>query len=249
MNPARILIGTAAWNEGEKIERQTERILAFIKNRPAEDKSQYIYLLIDDGSSDGAPQKLARLGGVTVIRHERNLGAGVSVREIYRYAQAQKCEVAVTIAGNGKDDPEEIPKLTGPVLEQGFDFVQGSRYLAPETFGSMPAYRFFATKYLHPLLFSFFSGMRLSDTTNGFRAVRVSVLDDKRINLDQAWLDRYELEPYIFFKAVKLGLRVCEVPVRKVYPAPASGYTKMVPVKDWWSILRPLFLLGLGIRK
>jgi dolichol-phosphate mannosyltransferase len=249
LSPARILIGTAAWNEGEKIERQTGRILDFIKSRAGQEQTEYIYLLIDDGSVDGVPQKLAAIPGVNLIRHEQNQGAGVSVREIYRFAREKKCEIAVTIAGNGKDDPQEIPRLTAPILTQGFDFVQGSRYLAPAPFGSMPAYRFFATKYLHPLLFSFFAGKKFTDTTNGFRAVKTSVLDDKRIGLDQPWLDRYELEPYVFFQAAKLGYRVCEAPVSKVYPGAATGYTKMVPIKDWWSILRPLFLLGLGLRK
>jgi dolichol-phosphate mannosyltransferase len=243
------LIGTAAWNEGEKIALQTEHVLAFIKNRPPDERVEYSYLLVDDGSTDGMPEKLAALPGVKIIRHEKTLGAGTSVREIYREAQAQGCEIAVTIAGNAKDDPAEIPRLIQPILEDGFDFVQGSRYLAPEPFGYMPLYRLFATKYLHPLLFSFFSRKRITDSTNGFRAIRVSLLEDKRIDLKQAWLDRYELEPYIFFKAIRLGFSVCEVPVRKVYPSKVSGYTKMVPIVDWWRILKPLFYLGLGLKK
>ena len=245
----RVLIGTAAWNEGDKIALQTGHVMAFIKNRPPDEPVEFSYLLIDDGSTDGAPARLASLPGVKIIRHEKTLGAGVSVREIYQEARAQNCEIAVTIAGNAKDDPEEIPKLIQPVLEGAFDFVQGSRYLAPEPFGNMPLYRLFATKYLHPLLFSFFARKRITDSTNGFRAVRVSLLLDTRIDLSQAWLDHYELEPYIFFKAIRLGFRVREVPVRKVYPSKVSGYTKMVPIIDWWRILKPLFYLGLGLKK
>lgn len=89
---------------------------------------------------------------------------------------------------------------------------------------------------------------RLTDTTNGFRALRLSVLEDRRINLDQDWLDQYELEPYLLFKTIQLGYRAVEVPVTKVYPPRGNAYTKMRPLFDWWSILRPIFLLGLGLR-
>jgi len=113
----------------------------------------------------------------------------------------------------------------------------------------MPFYRKISTRFIHPLLFSLITGKRITDSTNGFRAVRLSLLDDKRINLNQPWLDHYELEPYLFYKAITLGYKVTEVPVRKLYPPKQEGYTKMKPIVGWWSILRPLFYLGLGIKK
>ena len=70
-----------------------------------------------------------------------------------------------------------------------------------------------------------------------------------RIDLDQEWLDKYELEPYVFYKAIRLGYKVKEVPVTKIYPPKALGYTKMKPITGWWSIMRPVFLLALGLRK
>ena len=48
---------------------------------------------------------------------------------------------------------------------------------------------------------------------------------------------------------VRLGYRVKEVPVTKIYPTHELGYTKMKPITGWWSILRPLFLLGLHIKR
>jgi len=79
--------------------------------------------------------------------------------------------------------------------------------------------------------------------------MRLSVFDDPRINIDQNWLDAYELEPYILYKAIVLGYRFKEVPVTKIYPPRELGYTKMKPISGWWSILRPLVLLGLRIRR
>ena len=113
----------------------------------------------------------------------------------------------------------------------------------------MPLYRKISTRLIHPFLFSLITGRRISDSTNGFRAVRVSILDDDRINLRQEWLDRYELEPYLFYKAVVCGYKVKEVPVTKIYPPKEEGYTKMRPFSGWWSILRPIFFLGLGIKR
>ena len=127
--------------------------------------------------------------------------------------------------------------------------IQGSRYLPGGVFGRMPFYRKIATRFLHPLLFSLISGMRVTDSTNGFRAMRISMRDDERLDLDQPWLDKYELEPYLFYKAIKLGYKVKEVPVSKIYPPKKEGYTKMKPFSGWWSILRPLVYLGLGIKK
>jgi len=78
----------------------------------------------------------------------------------------------------------------------------------------------------------------------------MSLLEDRRINLWQSWLDRYELEPYLLFKAIRLGHRVIEVPVMIEYPeSDGISYTKMRVLVDWWKIFRPVLFLGLGIRR
>jgi len=106
-----------------------------------------------------------------------------------------------------------------------------------------------STKFFHPLLFSVITRRKITDSTNGFRAIRLSIFGDPRIDIDQEWLDKYELEPYIFYKAITLGYQVTEVPVTKIYPPKELGYSKMKPITGWWSILRPIFLLGSGIKK
>ena len=75
------------------------------------------------------------------------------------------------------------------------------------------------------------------------------LLEDPRIALDQSWLDEYELEPYLLFKAIRLGYGFAEVPVTKIYPPRKQGQTKMKPITGWWSILRPLIYLGLGLKE
>ncbi|HQO57270.1 MAG TPA: glycosyltransferase family 2 protein [Candidatus Omnitrophota bacterium] len=242
---SRILICPVAFNEDIKLRNAIERFL----RSPGRDA--YDYLIVDDASTDGTTAMIASFSdrGVKTIRHPSRRGVGAAIRTAIRYAEAEGYDILVIMAGNDKDNPEEIPQLLEPVLNGRVDLVQGSRYLAGKRIGGdMPLYRKWATR-LHPLLFSLMTGKKMTDTTNGFRAMRVNLFRDQRILLDQAWLDHYELEPYILYKAVTLGYRVAEVGVSKIYPAKKLGYTKMKPITGWWSILRPLFYLWLGIRK
>lgn len=205
-------------------------------------------LVIDDGSTDGSPD-VARGEGARVIELGQTIGVGAAIRAGFGYAVEKGFDVAVVMAGNNKDFPEEIPLLLAPIRNERADLVQGSRWLADiRDFGHMPIYRKLATR-LHPFLFNRISSARLTDTTNGFRAVRTEVLSDWRLELEQDWLDQYELEVYLLYKAVQLGYTVREVGVRKKYPSRELGQTKMRPITGWWSILRPLVLLGLGIKR
>ena len=102
---------------------------------------------------------------------------------------------------------------------------------------------------MHPCCSSRFVGKRLTELTNGFRAVRLKCLDDPRIRLDQSWLDGYGLEVDLLYKMIKCGFRHTEVPCTKIYPPKKIGNTKMRPILDWWDILKPVFLMGFGIKK
>ncbi len=233
------LLGTCIYNENQKIIKMLEKF---------NDYSCYDILVIDDGSTDGAGEEIKKRFPVAVIRNPINKGAGYGVRQIIDYAKENSYTAVFFVSGNNKDSPECFQKLK-EAIEEGYDFVQGSRYIDGGGSSGMPFYRKVATRSLHPWLFSLISGMKITDSTNGFRAIRVSLLKDEQINLNQKWLDRYELEPYLFYKAIKLGYRVKESPIMRAYPTKEEGYTKMKPLVGWWSILRPLVYLGLGIKK
>lgn len=205
-------------------------------------------LVIDDGSTDRSAE-VARELGARVLPLGRVVGVGAALRAGYREAVKGGFDVAVVMAGNNKDAPEEIPLLLDPIVDEGAAFVQGSRFLkADANFGPMPFYRKIATR-MHPLLFSLVAGKWVTESTNGFRAVTREVLEDPEIDLEQSWLDEYELEPYLYLRALRRGYKTAEVPVTKVYPPKSLGQTKMKPITGWWSILRPLVLIGLGLRK
>ncbi|HLD69947.1 MAG TPA: glycosyltransferase family 2 protein, partial [Candidatus Omnitrophota bacterium] len=212
------------------------------------DYNCYDVLVFDDGSTDGSLDSIPDHPALKTIVNPKISGAGFGVRFILEYAQKHGYKAVFFVSGNDKDEPKDIPKLK-KAIEEGYDLVQGSRYLPDGRQGKMPFYRIIATRFIHPWLFSLITGLRITDSTNGFRAVSMSMFEKNMIDLKQDWLDHYELEPYLFYKAIKLGFKVKEVPVTKIYPPKSEGYTKMKPFSGWWSILRPLVFLGLGIRK
>ena len=205
-------------------------------------------LVVDDGSSDGSGE-VARAAGATILPMGRTVGVGAALRAGYAYAVEHGYDVAVVMAGNNKDAPEEIPLLLDPIADGRADLVQGSRFLKRGAdFGDMPLYRRIATR-VHPFLFSLAARRWVTESTNGFRALHRRVLIDPRLDLAQPWLDGYELEPYLYLRAIRLGYRTVEVPVTKIYPPRRLGQTKMKPLTGWWSMLRPLVYVGLGLKR
>jgi dolichol-phosphate mannosyltransferase len=186
---------------------------------------------------------------IKTIQNPARNGIGYAIRQGYKYALENRFELIVIMAGNSKDDPREIPRLTTPILEEGYDYVQGSRFLAGGRREKNPFLRSIFTR-VFPYVWSFMTGVRCTEVTNGFRAYRASIVEDSRINVWQNWLDNYELEYYLHYKVLTLGYKFTERPVSKDYSAMKDKkYSHISPSKDWWQIVGPLFLLRLGVRK
>ena len=235
----RVLCVAPAWNEGERI----ARVVGAVPRDLVE-----ATVVVDDGSSD-ATGDYAESAGATVIRQGANRGVGAAIRAGIDYARANGFDVVVIVSGGGKTPPEQIPRLVEPILRGEAELVQGSRYLDGGEYLRMPLRRRVGTRG-YTWLFSFFCGRRVTDASSGFRAIKLSLFDDRRINLWQDWLDRYELEPYLLFKALRLRHRVVEVPVTIEYPkTDGIAYTKMRAITDWWKIFRPIVFLAFGIKR
>lgn len=204
-------------------------------------------LVVDDGSRDNTRRE-AQDNGALVLSHDGKKGVGSAIRTGIDYALSKKYDLAIVLGGDNQDDPGEINRLISPIVFDNFDFVQGSRYMAGGRIVNIPVFRRITTK-IYAVIFRLFSGFSISDGTNGFRAFKLSVFNNKCVNIWQSWLNHYELEPYLFYKVIQCNFRVTEVPVTKSYPKGNIGYTKMIPILGWWSILRPMILLKLGIKK
>lgn len=238
---ARALMVVCAYNEDVKLERTLSRF-------PAKVDRDYDVMVMDDGSTDGSIEKI-NTEQFLLYRIGACIGVGAAIRKAIELARQWNYEIIMFMAGNDKDRPEEIHRILDPVRHQGYALVQGSRYLPGGNYGNMPIYRRITTQFVHPILFSLVARKRLTDTTNGFRSIHLGVFDDRQIDIDQPWLDQYEMEVYLRFKIIRLRYKHGEVPCTKIYPAKQLGITKMKPITGWWSILRPIFLLGLGLRK
>ncbi|MFQ5901036.1 MAG: glycosyltransferase family 2 protein [Thermodesulfobacteriota bacterium] len=238
---ARIMVVLPAYNEEGKI----GRVVSGIK-QDVEPGLIDIVMVIDDGSTDKTVED-AKAAGAHVISKPKNAGIGAAIRTGIDYALDHKFDIVIVMAGDDQDLPVEIPKVLAPIVSKGYDFVQGSRRLYGKRVINMPNFRRFTTK-MYSVVFNFLVETKVTDGTNGFRAFKLDILKDKRINLWQDWLDTYELEPYLFYQTIKCGFKVTEVPVTKRYHK-FEAYTKMVPFRDWWRITRPIIFLRFGIKK
>jgi dolichol-phosphate mannosyltransferase len=186
---------------------------------------------------------------IRTIQNCRRMGVGYAIREGIEYALNEGYDVVVVMAGNNKDDPREIPKLLSPILNEGYDYVQGSRFLPGGRRVKNPVLRETFSR-LYPFIWTLLTNVRCTDVTNGFRAYKTRIFGAKSLNIWQSWLNGYELEYYIHYKILTLGYKTKEVPVSKVYPhRHKGGYSNILPFRDWWQIVGPLICLKLGARK
>lgn len=236
----KIAVVMSCWNEEGKIG------LAVTKMRRTCGKLVDAIVVVDDGSTDSTAKE-AKKAGAIVIRHAHNAGAGAGHRTGFFWTRDHGMDITVLFAGDDQDDASDIKPLIAKVIDEKYDYVHGSRWLPASRRINHPMERTILTQ-LYSVLFSFVTGFHATDATNGVRAFRTSILRDSRIRLDQPWLNKYELEPYLFYKVIRLGYKVSELPVTKRYHEKMNRNTKMIPVLSWWSILRPLFLLPLGLK-
>jgi dolichol-phosphate mannosyltransferase len=186
---------------------------------------------------------------VSIIKNSERKGIGYAIKEGIEYALSNGYDIAVIMAGNNKDDPREIPRLLQPILEKDYDYVQGSRFLPGGKHKRNPILRGIFSR-LYPFIWTFFTKTRCTDVTNGFRAYKLSIFSDKRINIWQSWLDSYQLEYYVHYKVLTLNHKTTEIPVSKTYPhRNKGGYSQISPFRDWWKIVGPFVYLKLGIKK
>ena len=184
---------------------------------------------------------------VKLIENDNRRGIGHAIRLGINYALKNKFDIIVVMAGNNKDDPSEIPKFLDQIVNNDCDYVQGSRFLIGGDHSRTPMLRILLIR-LYSLLWSVCTRSLITDVTNGFRAYKTKIFNNDGINIWQSWLNGYELEFYINYKVKKLGFKTMEIPVSKVYPGKNESYTKIHPIKDFWSILRPLIYLHFKLR-
>jgi glycosyltransferase involved in cell wall biosynthesis len=163
-------------------------------------------LVVNDGSADETSE-VARSEGCAVLDLCFNLGIGGAVQAGFKYAVEGGYDVAVQVDGDGQHPADQIEALSRPILEEGYDMVVGSRYLAPGRYEGGRLRRL--GNAVLSRMCSLFSGQPVTDSTSGFRAYSARAL---------AYLaHRYPAdypEPESIVLLARRGMRFKEVPVK-----------------------------------
>jgi glycosyltransferase involved in cell wall biosynthesis len=173
-------------------------------------------LVVVDGGTDRTDRVALDAGAITFVLSE-NLGHGYALRVGYALAIEFGAQFVVTLDADGQNDPVEIPVLLQPLIDDEADFVVASRRLGQDTTTDRVRK---AGVRVFSWVMSALGGTRLTDTSNGYRALRVLMLDDVVHRLTQSQYQTAEL----LMVCLKRGWRVTERPTR--WLPRASGTTK-----------------------
>jgi hypothetical protein len=160
-------------------------------------------LVVDDGSRDGTGD-LARAGGAAVARHVTNLGGGAALRTGYRLMVDSDARIVVTLDADGQHRPEEMQSLVQPILDGTVDMAHGSRVLGHAE--PNHAAREMGIVFFNRLV-SAITRTKVTDCSNGYRAVRATVLPQLVLRQEQFHTSEFMIE------AIKRGIPAIEVPV------------------------------------
>ena len=201
----------AAYEEEGNIGPVLEKMPATIDGRP------YTTVVVIDGGDDRTSEIVRSFPDVVVIEFPVNLGHGVALQVGYRYCISHEVDAIVTLDADGQNDPSEIPTLLRDINEDKSDFVLASRVLGVDTTSNhvrAVGVRVFST------IVNLMTRQRLTDTSTGYRGLRVRMLADV---IDRLTQEQYQTSE-LLITALKRGWRVSEVPT--VWHPRQSGTTK-----------------------
>ncbi|MBW3000045.1 glycosyltransferase family 2 protein [Candidatus Woesearchaeota archaeon] len=199
MPKSKIFVVIPAYNEGRSIVRVIRDLKSHAYNN---------IVIVDDCSKDRTFET-AKRAGVTVLKHLVNRGQGAALKTGIDFVLEQGADIIVTFDADGQHLAMDIPLLVKPILDKKVDVTLGSRFLGGKS--NVP----FAKKILLKggVIFTWlFSGIKLTDTHNGLRAL--SRRAAQKINITQ---DRMEHASEIIDQIHKKRIKFKEVPVNIRY--------------------------------
>lgn len=218
---SRVLVCIPAYNESSRIANIVSRARAYASE----------VIVCDDGSRDDTTKE-AQTAGATVIRHSANKGYGSAIKTLFRTAKEKDADVMVTIDADGQHDPDQIPNLLEPILNEGFDIVIGSRFLNTHDREKVPIYRSFGIKTL-TLLTKAASYRNITDAQSGFRAYSKAALS--QIQLSEGGM---AISAEILLRASRQNLSIKEVPATVTYDI--EGTSTMNPISQGATVFRSI---------
>lgn len=228
-------------NEGNRIIKELTRA----KNNNISDCVDIV--ICDGGSTDGCTDgKILRKLDVNTLLIKKDTGKqGAQLRMGFWWALKRGYKGIITIDGNNKDSIEDIPAFIQK-LEEGYDFIQGSRFIKGGIAINTPLLREIAVRLIHAPVISITAKHRFTDTTNAYRGYSIKYLTDSRVQPFRDIFMTYELLAYLSVRASQLGLKVCEIPVTRAYPKAGKVPTKISFLGGNWELLKILFKNMIG---
>lgn len=212
----KVIVGIPAYNEEVAIGSIVLRSLQYTD----------MVIVIDDGSKDKTAE-VAKLAGASVFVHETNKGKGAGIRDIFDYAKSAGADIVVLIDGDGQHNPDDMPGLLEPIINDEADMVIGSRFITKDNH-SVPIYRRVGQEVL-TLATNKAAGFKVMDTQSGFRAFSKKTVDC--FSFGEMGMG---IESEMLVDAGKASLRVKEVQVNMRYDVNGSTYN---PVTHGFSVL------------
>lgn len=228
-------------NEGNRIHKELFRA----KRAKISDYADIV--VCDGGSTDGCTdeKKLQKLGVNTLLTKQDVGKQGAQLRMGIWWALHRGYKGIITVDGNNKDSIEDVPRFIEK-LEEGYDFVQGSRFVKGGRAIRTPFIRLMSIKLIHAPMISLTAHYRFTDTTNAYRGYSTRYLKDERVQPLRDIFSTYELLAYLSVRATQIGMRVCEIPVTRVYPRARKIPTKISFFKGNGELLRILVKNAMG---
>lgn len=201
MEKIKILVGIPAYNKQYPVCGVIHAVEEYVDE----------IIVADDGSTDNT-SKLAKRAGAVVLRHEKNQGKTAAVQTIIKEAIKRDADVLVLLDPDGQHDPDEIPVLLKPVIEDGYDLATGSRKRKEsKSKGKRPFIRPLG-QFVLKIGLGTIIRKRYSDPECGFRA-----LSRRAMEIMEFKGKFFSVEAEMIYLAEKHGLKTIEVPITEIY--------------------------------
>ncbi len=204
----RICVVVPAYNEEELIGRTLGSIPAYVDH----------IVVVDDASSDDTAKIVDQIGAedprVELIRYPQNRGVGAAIASGYIWCREREIDVAVVMAGDAQMDPDDLPKLLDPVVEDRTDYAKGNRLVTGEAWKIIPRHRYLGNMVL-TFLTKIASGYwHVTDSQCGYTALNKKAL--QLLPLEDIY-PRYGVPNDLLVMLNIYNMRVADYPVNPIY--------------------------------
>jgi dolichol-phosphate mannosyltransferase len=219
--------------------KEKENIEAIVKSVSSLPIS-FDILIIDDNSPDGTGAIVKDLQksypNLHLVERSGKLGLGTAYIAGFKWAIEKGYNYIYEMDADFSHDPRDLMKLYKACAEDGADLAIGSRYISGVNVVNWPLSRVLMS-YVASIYVRFITGMKIMDTTAGFKCYRKEVL--KNIRLDKVRSVGYGFQIEMKFKTWRLGYKIVEVPI--IFTDRKLGASKMsggIFNEALWGVLR-----------